>query len=402
MVHKIFLYAVFIFNITLTFAQPQYAFRDLKMHSEILGEQRRLIVMLPKEYKNTLSTYPTLYILDAESRLKEASEAVQFLMDNHFIPPVIMVGINNTDRFRDMTPVDSVLMKSLYPTRGHADTFLWVLRNEIIPFVNKNFRASSRRVLAGYDYSGNFVLNTFIKGNDIFDKYLCISPMLWWNGSSVLGDMQMFLKNNSIAGKYLFLSFGRNESPKMKADAHILERILSRNAAYAINWDCMWLPNQDHYTLYRESLTKGLEAIYKDYRYLTIQELVETGVEGAKEYERKILLNYGRKEVLPFSLLESVSIRLKQDKRYNDALLFLKYSAYCHPRKSEVYFYIGEIYEEMQNLELAIQFYEESAKREPDRWDYRQKVETVSKKIQDIKEKAQENSLSEKKDTIEH
>jgi len=121
------LFVFFTIGILLAEVNPKNL-RSTSVYSTILKENRELQILLPTEFDNTYFSYPVIYLLDAETNFSTSIEVLSFLMDNHFIPPHVVVGIPNTDRFRDMTPVDSLLNKTIFPTRGGANTFLEVLK----------------------------------------------------------------------------------------------------------------------------------------------------------------------------------------------------------------------------------------------------------------------------------
>lgn len=358
------------------------------IYSTILKENRELQILLPNEFKDTYFTYPAIYILDAEINFNTAVEVLSFLMDNHFIPPQLVVGIMNTDRLRDMTPVDSVLSKTIFPTRGGADSFLKVLKNEIIPFVDKNYRTNKRRMIIGHNYSGLLSVHAFLNDSDLFDKYMAFSPILWWNDTAIVSDMEKYLSEKSSLRKHLFISFAR-EAKNMLEACKGLTRVLEEKSPDDLNWKCDWMPDEDHYSLYRKSLMNGMEYVFKNYKYPDIQSLATKGVEEAKRYQRDIMLNYGRNEKLPYSLLESVCLQLKQEKKYQNALLFLKYTLINYPDKAEPYYYVGEIYEAINKPENAIEFYEVAHKKDMGRWDYEQKYMAMQKLINEMKNHTQ-------------
>ena len=377
------LFVFFTIGILLAEVNPKNL-RSTSVYSTILKENRELQILLPTEFDNTYFSYPVIYLLDAETNFSTSIEVLSFLMDNHFIPPHVVVGIPNTDRFRDMTPVDSLLNKTIFPTRGGANTFLEVLKTDIFPFVSKNYRTNNRRLVMGHNYSGLFVINAFINGTDLFDRYMAFSPILWWNGNSVVKDTEKFLTNKSTVRKHLFVSFAE-EAKNMLEECKKLTKVLETSSPGDLNWKCDWMPDENHYSLYRKSLMNGMEHLFKDYKYPDVNDLAVGGVAKAKEYQKDIMLNYGRNEKLPYSLLESVCLQLKQEKKYQEALLFLKYTVYNYPHKAEPYFYVGEIYETTNKPDMAIKFYEVAHNKDKGRWDYEQKYLAMQKLLAELK-----------------
>ena len=387
---RIVLAALFALLIFCT-SQAEVNYKNLqssRVYSTVLKEYRDLSILLPNGYENTYHSYPVIYLLDAEKNFDVGIEALSFMMDNHFIPPHIVVGITNTDRFRDMTPVDSVLNKTIFPTRGGADNFIKSLEVDIFPFVASKFRASSRRLVMGHNYSGLFVVHTFINKPELFDRYLAFSPILWWNNKAIVNDMEKFLSERHSLRKHFFMSFAK-EAKNMLEACTSLTKVIVTKSPDDLNWNYEWMPDEDHYSLYRKSLMKGMETIFKDYKYPSVQDLASGGVEKAQEYQATILLNYGRNEKLPYTLLISVCSELKDKKEYNDALRFLNYTIQNYPKRAETYFYIGEIYEATNQFKEALRFYEIAYNKDKGRWDYEQKFLAIQKQLTEMANEAQ-------------
>ncbi|WP_372751432.1 alpha/beta hydrolase-fold protein [Labilibaculum sp.] len=362
--------------------------RNSRVYSKVLKEYREMRVLLPNEYDNTYYKYPTIYLLDAETNFDMGIEVLSFLMDNHFIPPHIVVGLPNTDRFRDMTPVDTVMNKNIYRTRGGADQFIKALEVDIFPFLNENFRMNSQRLLIGHSYSGLFVSYAFYFRTDLFDKYMAFSPILWWNNKAIVHDIDTFLENNSSIRKQLFISFAKEASEMLKSCKSLISS-LKINAPSDLKWKYEWMPDESHYSLYRKSLMKGMEFMFLDYKYPDVQVLVDEGAGVAQSYQKNILLTYGRNEKLPYSLLESVCLQLKEAKRYDEAMNFLKFTVSSYPNRAESFFYVGEIYENSNQLTEALKFYKIAHEKDTDRWEYENKCLEMQKLLTDIEKNTQ-------------
>ena len=125
----------------------------LVFHSEVLGEERTMLIALPKGYHDMKEGYPVLYVLDGEFFFYQAYSAVQFLSECTYIrtPPVpqmIVVGIVNVDRNRDYTPNHTPVQGGLrYPTSGGANKFLEFVRSELFPEIEARYRTQPYRIL---------------------------------------------------------------------------------------------------------------------------------------------------------------------------------------------------------------------------------------------------------------
>ena len=102
----------------------------VNINSQILGEERPVIVYLPEGYHQSKNKYPVLYLLDGGAHFHHATGIIQFLSRNGRMPQAIVVAIPNTDRTRDFT---SSKVKKMQ-TSGGADNFLNFMQNELNHF----------------------------------------------------------------------------------------------------------------------------------------------------------------------------------------------------------------------------------------------------------------------------
>jgi predicted alpha/beta superfamily hydrolase len=109
----IFLFTVLFFQVDIVISKEKIERivigERFKIHSNVLNENRTILVSLPKGYQKSKRSYPVLYLLDAEFFFQQAVATVEFLSDwpeylrNQGIPQMIIVGIVNIDRNRDYT-----------------------------------------------------------------------------------------------------------------------------------------------------------------------------------------------------------------------------------------------------------------------------------------------------------
>ena len=81
-------------------------------------------VPMPAASRGKTESYAVLYMTDGGRNVNEIGSTIDFLAD-HSIPPLIVVGIANTDRVRDLTPTRADVKESgsvtSYPTSGGAE-----------------------------------------------------------------------------------------------------------------------------------------------------------------------------------------------------------------------------------------------------------------------------------------
>ena len=116
----------------------------LTLKSAVLGEDRIILVRTPAGYETNKLSYPVLYMTDGDAHMGHTSSTIEFLTQNGRMPDLIVVGITNTDRTRDLTPVRATQKTPAgelqFPTSGGADNFLNFIEIELIPQIEKQYR----------------------------------------------------------------------------------------------------------------------------------------------------------------------------------------------------------------------------------------------------------------------
>ena len=141
--------------------------------SEVLGENRQVLIGLPKGYEESKKSYPVVYRLDGDIDLFSETVGIinRLTYINELIPEMIVVMIENTDRNRDMMPVKT----SFFDSRPGAGNFKKFFDEELIPHINSLFRTTDEKVLCGQSLSAVFTLYYFLTDSDTFDSYIICS-----------------------------------------------------------------------------------------------------------------------------------------------------------------------------------------------------------------------------------
>ena len=166
-------------------ATPLVVGETFTIDSTILRETRRINVYLPPGYRDSPETrLPVLYMPDgglAEDFLHVAG-LVQVSVGNGTMRPFLLVGIENTERRRDMTgPTTNEDDKKIAPRVGGSGAFRRFIRDELMPQVRGRYRTTDETAVVGESLAGLFVVETFLLEPGLFDTYIAFDPSLWWN-----------------------------------------------------------------------------------------------------------------------------------------------------------------------------------------------------------------------------
>lgn len=152
------------------FAQKNnFGFKD-SISSKELNETRKIIINLPKGYGESDKSYPVIYRLDGDDDLYAETIGTinRLTYIDEQMPEVIVVMIGNTDRNRDMMPTKT----GYFEVEPGADKFKKFIDIELIPYINKSYRTTDKKILCGQSLSAIFTLYYLLTSPDSFDSYI--------------------------------------------------------------------------------------------------------------------------------------------------------------------------------------------------------------------------------------
>ena len=318
---------------------------SITFKSDILKENRLLMIYLPFGYERTNKRYPVLYLLDGNTHFLNAAAIVNFLSRNRHIPPMIVVAIPNTKRTRDFTPAkDKERTDS-----GGADKFIKFLKNELFPFVDKEYRTVPYRVLFGHSLTGMFAIYTLFKDPAMFQAYIAVSPGLVYINRYVLRLIEEKKEFPDLSAKILFITYGKEQFYSAALNKFI--KLLETHAPPTFEWHFKIMPEYDHQTVPLESLYRGLETIYSGFKLPG--NLAEGGVKAIKAHYDKIKKKYFYN--LPYSevTINGLGYQMAEKKNYDKAIEIFTFNVELFPGSPNVYDSLGEAYMLSGQLELA-------------------------------------------------
>jgi predicted alpha/beta superfamily hydrolase len=267
--------------------EPVIIGEKFQIESKVLAETRSYVVQTPDSYRSGKDAYPVLVLQDAENNFAYTSAAVRLLSENGRIPAMIVVGINNTDRTRDMTPSKPATGFGGAPftgSAGGADKFLSFIANELLPTIDRNYRTRPYRVLIGHSLGGLFAVYALMNRPEVFKGYLIISPSLWWDDQALVKAAQPFFAAHQDVRADIYMTMG-SEGDTMLGGAWKLSAVFEESKLPGLRWKFKRSPEEDHGTIPYISTYEGLQAIFDGYRIANPVALFEEG--GLQAFERR-------------------------------------------------------------------------------------------------------------------
>ncbi|RYM34678.1 alpha/beta hydrolase [Brumimicrobium glaciale] len=230
------------------------------MHSPQIGEDRVINVWLPPQYDSSTDSFPVLYMADGGIVMEDfphIANTLAKLIELDSIPPIILVGIENTDRRRDLTGFSDVEKDSNYcPLTDGAKNFRAFITNELFTKIESKYRVNNQKGLIGESLSGLFVMETFFLQPEAFDFYIAMDPSLWWNDGYLVKNTGKLMTNFPDEEKKLW--FAGSVVPDISINTNQLEKKLEKFAPQNLKWTYSDEPEEKHHTIFRATKEKAL------------------------------------------------------------------------------------------------------------------------------------------------
>jgi hypothetical protein len=246
-------------------ADPIPVHAAFTIDSRAVGESRPVNVYIPPGYESSPRTaYPVLYMPDGglEEDFPHIVNTIDSLIALHLIRPVIVVGIPNTQRRRDLTGPTSVASDSaIAPRVGGSAAFRDFIRDELMPEIQRRYRTTGETSIVGESLAGLFILETFLLEPTLFRRYIAMSPSLWWNGGTLVQAAESRLAALGNEPRSLFMASA--DETQIVAPTSALATILNTHAPPGLDWIYEPRPDLHHNTIFRAVVPAAFAKVLK-------------------------------------------------------------------------------------------------------------------------------------------
>lgn len=235
---------------------------SLKINSKILGEVRTINIWTPPEYSQNKDSLLVMYMPDGgiNEDFPHIANTLALLIKNKSIPPVILVGIANTQRRRDLSgPTEVESDKKIAPIIGGAQTFRSFIKEELFSEINKRYRTTNEKGIIGESLAGLFILETLLLEPEMFNYYIAMDPSLWWNNHYLVRNAKEQLAKMPTSKQ---LWFAGSKTKDISQHTNELAKILAAENPKNLTWKYCDEPKEKHHTIYRATKEKALIWIF--------------------------------------------------------------------------------------------------------------------------------------------
>ena len=260
--HFILLVNIILLTSCLNSSQPNDPipnYETFTIKSKQVGEDRIINVWIPENYKTSMDSLAVMYMADGgiKEDFPHIANTLAKLIKEKKIKPIILVGIENTQRKRDLTGFTNVEKdKEIAPIVGGSDKFRAFIKEELFSEINRRYKTSRVKIIIGESAAGLFVMETFFFAPEMFDKYIAFDPSLWWNNHYLVRTAKENLKKFPRDEKRIWFA-GSNATdvwPYTKEIANIFKTENLTN----LKWNYSYEPKEEHSTIFRSTKEKAI------------------------------------------------------------------------------------------------------------------------------------------------
>jgi predicted alpha/beta superfamily hydrolase len=346
-------------------AFAQWGPAKLTIKSAVLGEDRVILVRTPPGYETNKRAYPVLYMTDGDAHIGHTSSTIEFLAQNGRMSELIVVGITNTDRTRDLTPDKAVGPNAAqFPTAGGSDKFLKFIETELIPQIEKSYRTEPYRILAGHSLGGLFAVHALITRPELFNSYIAVSPSLQWSDEATLKRAEEFFKSRKELNATLFASLGNEPGDIGKAFVEFKD-LLARTSIKGFESQAEQLMDEDHGSVVLRSHYIGMKKVYAGWQLPRDPETgaFAGGLKEADAHYKWLSEKFHYAIPTPEAVINQLGYQslLGATPNPEEAIATFKANVERFPNSANVYDSLAEAYERGGHLDWATPLYEKAA-----------------------------------------
>jgi len=333
--------------------------QKLTVRSQVLNEDRTIWVRMPAAAQGRNERYAVAYLTDGGANVNEIGAIIDFLAGANLMPPLIVVGITNTDRVRDLTPSKADVKNSdgtvdSYPTSGGADKFLDFVQSELVPEIEKRYPAQPFRIIVGHSLGGLFAIHALMSRPQLFQACIATSPSLWWDDFHTLRQAQKFFPGQKEFPKTLFFALGREGGPMAKGFADLRKVFISEQPKGFVVRSAHY-EDEVHRSTELRGHYEGLRTIFSGWTVPTDPKTgrARGGLAGIEQHYRGLSQRLGF-QVSAERAINSFGYSLLGDKNISGALAAFQRNVELYPGSANVYDSLADALEAEGKVEDAL------------------------------------------------
>lgn len=336
------------------------------LRSAITGTDYELRVRLPEGYDTSTKRYPVVYLLDGDLWFGLTRDIVQGLEWGRHVPELIVVapaygdihgpasgGRNLRDRDYSVIPAQARY------EQGGGERFFRFLREELIPYVERELRADTTdRTIIGYSRGADLAIWAMFTSPEVFRRYVLVDNYY----AEYLKLEETFASRRKELPAKVFLTSRYPRSGLLE----FAERLGSRGYA-GLQVEYVDLATARHFAAPGEGISRGLKSVFgKRSTYEALLPLAAAGsVDTVLATYRRIRGTGGDSYELGERELLELGNALVLMRRPADAARIYLLNLEHYPRSAETHSRLGTAYERAGDKAKALESFQAAVRLDP-------------------------------------
>ncbi len=331
-----------------------------------LKEDREFTLSFPESYaKNKTKKYPILLLLDGDYLLDPFQGALNYGAYWDDFPEVIIVGITQNrkgERYTDCTvDPDSGLPNE------KGQLFYEFIGQELMPFLEKNYRIAPFKIIAGHDLTAGFLNFYLYKDQPVFNAYISLSPEFPTEMEEIIPQRLSAL--NQPLFYYQATAGGDLKSNKEK----IIQLDLAIGALKKpnLNYHFDNFPNASHYSLVLQAIPSALNQIFGIYQPISVTEYNEKIATLPSGYVDYLIKKYETIEKLVllkipirFNDFKAIEAAIVKNKAYDELEALSNLAQKNYPKSMLADYELGILFEKKGDFKKARKYYQSAYQKD--------------------------------------
>ena len=333
--------------------------KTINFDSEKLNAKRELYVSLPASYeKNTKKQYPILLVLDGDYLMNPFMGALTYGSYWDDLPEVIIVGISQNKN--NQRAIDCEIDPVTGLPNGKGVAFFDFISLELIPMIQKEYRTTNFKIIAGHDSTAAFLNYFLYKDNPLFNAYISLSPELAVNMEETILEAL----GSSKIPLFYYTSTADGDEPKMKERISTLDSRAKEIKNPDLSFKFESFKDASHYSLVLHSIPSALYQIFAAAQPISVNEYdtkIVTLQGGYVDYLKKkyeiVENSFGIKSPIRINDFKAIETAILANKDYNelDALAILADKNY--PKSMLGDYELAKMFEYKGDNPRAVRYY---------------------------------------------
>jgi hypothetical protein len=335
-----------------------------KIDSKILKEMRTLMISLPEGYQAGKDSYPVLFVLYADQVREYFTEAVAVvnrLSGSGDIPPMIIVGVPNRDRYGDLLPVSARDGK-----KPGAPDFLAFFQEELIPWLKSHYRITDYNIVMGPQAGAPFAIYAMQNGGETINAAVINNPF-WPISSAEKSKASLLAMFAEESGPKRFVHVTYKDdmwgNKKLKKYVHHLEKEYSESAPDNFRLEVNYLEGNDDFIV-PSGIKRGLKLLFKGYNLINYEGI--NNLDNLKKYFAELSEKTGCPLEIPYLTLVLFGDHLIKEGKQPEGEAVYFYIIEKFPASVDGLYRMAEIYRKRGEKQKALDFYKKCVERMED------------------------------------